>query len=201
VILFNENICIFGRRGSGKSTLCKNLQNLFNNKFIFDTLYEYNESNTFRSYTSFSQYVINTQKENNIKAVVQLDFESAKNNEIFDEFIKIIYHRTNATIVIEEVQNFANVHKIPDFLKQASLTGRHKNVNFITTTQRIAEIHKTLLSQAHHIFAGYTDSPNDLKTLKEYGFSTDEIINLNNYEFIWKFGRNKIKIKNDLSLI
>lgn len=201
MIQSNENICIFGRRGTGKSTLSRAIQNLFCNKFIFDTLYEYNDGLILKDFNSFSSYVIQTQNDLNLRAIIQLDFESAKNHEIFDEYIKMIYYRGNATIVIEEVQNFASIHKIPEFLKQASLTGRHKKVNFITTTQRVAEIHKTLLSQAHHIFAGYTDSPNDLKTLKEYGFSTDEIVNLNNFEFIWKFGREKIKIRNDLTVL
>jgi len=200
LILNNENICIFGRRGHGKSTLCKNLQEFFSNVIIFDTLYEYSEENTFTNYKEFSDFIIETQNiQFGLRAVVQLSFEDAKDSEIFDEYIKMIYYRGNCTIILEEAQNYASVYKIPDFLKQASLTGRHKGINFITTTQRIAEIHKSLLSQAHHIFAGYTDSPNDLKTLKEYGFLYENIVELEKYHFNWKFDRTKLIIDNNLN--
>lgn len=198
----NENICIFGRRGHGKSTLCKNMQEFFPNVIVFDTLYEYkNEENIFYNYKDFSDFIIETQNiKTGLRAVVQLNFEDAKDSEVFDEYIKIIYYRGNCTIVLEEAQNYASVYKIPDFLKQASLTGRHKGINFITTTQRIAEIHKTLLSQAHHIFAGYTDSPIDLKTLREYGFNNEEIYNLEKYHFVWKFDRERLLIDNELNI-
>jgi len=197
----NENICIFGMRGAGKSTLCRKIQNFYPNIFIFDTLGEYTENDgiIFYDYVSFSDYVIKSQNINGIRAIVQFDIEDSNNQEIFDEYIKLLYYRGECTIVIEEVQNFASVYKIPPFLKQASLTGRHRGINFITTTQRIAEIHKSLLSQCHHLFSGYTDSPNDKRTLKEYGFNIGEIENLNQFIFLWKQGRDILIVDNSLN--
>ena len=197
----NQNICIFGMRGAGKSTLCKKIQKFYPNVFIFDTLGEYNESDgiIFYDYNSFSNYVIDTVNRNGLRVVIQFDIEEANNVEIFDEFIRLLYYRGDCTIVIEEAQNFASVYKIPPFLKQCSLTGRHQGINFITTTQRIAEIHKSLLSQSHHIFAGYTDSPNDKKTLKEYGFNITDIEKLINYRFLWKEGREICIVDNSLN--
>tara|TARA_R110000803_G_scaffold5670_1_gene18705 strand:+ start:4023 stop:4718 length:696 start_codon:yes stop_codon:yes gene_type:complete len=197
----NENICIFGMRGAGKSTLCRKIQNFYPNIFIFDTLGEYTENDgiIFYDYISFSDYVIKSQNINGIRAIVQFDIEDSNNQEIFDEYIKLLYYRGECTIVIEEVQNFASVYKIPPFLKQASLTGRHRGINFITTTQRIAEIHKSLLSQCHHLFSGYTDSPNDKRTLKEYGFNIGEIENLNQFIFLWKQGRDILIVDNSLN--
>lgn len=194
----NENICIFGMRGSGKSTLCRQIQEYYENKniIIFDTLFEYRDSNAhfFTDYPSFAHFVLKNNGLKNQKIVINLPVD--ENSEVIDDYVKLLYYWGNCTVVIEEVQNFASVHKIPTYLKQASLTGRHKNVNFITTTQRVAEIHKALLSQAHHIFSGFTDSPNDKKTLKEYGFSIQQIEKLNNYEFLWKNERNIYKIDN-----
>lgn len=199
----NTNICIFGMRGAGKSTLCREIQTYYNNIFIFDTLCEYNNSDGIivSSYQDFSNYVIKTSKLNRLKIIIQLPIDHASDQELMDEYIKLLYYRGNCTIVIEEVQNFATVHKMPIYLKQVSLTGRHKKVNFITTTQRIAEIHKSLLSQSHHIFAGYTDSPNDQKTLKEYGFNLDEIQKLEKFNFLWKNEREIVKIDNSINFI
>lgn len=197
----NENICIFGMRGAGKSTLCRKIQNFYPNIFIFDTLGEYSESDghIFYDYISFSEFVIKTQNQTGIRAIIQFDIEESNQTEIFDEFIRLLYYRGECTVVIEEVQNFASVYKIPPFLKQASLTGRHRGVNFITTTQRIAEIHKSLLSQCHHLFSGYTDSPNDKRTLKEYGFNISEIEYLDQFIFLWKQGRDICIVDNSLN--
>lgn len=189
-------------RGSGKSTLCKKIQNFYPNVFIFDTLNEYeNFNNTFYNYKEFSDYVIRTKDVKGLRAVIRFPIEESQDHDYFDEFIKILYHRGNCTIVIEEIQNFASVYKIAPFLKQSSLTGRHKNINFITTTQRIAEIHKSLISQAHHIFTGYTDSPNDKKTLREYGFDLNQVEKLDKYQFLWKNQRNMCLINNNIEFL
>lgn len=192
-----DNFCIFGMRGAGKSTLCRKLQGFFHNVIIFDTLKEYDESdgNVFYNFDSFADFLIKTKDINGLRIINQFSIEQAFEPEIIDDYVKMIYYRGNCTVVIEEIQNFASVHKIPPFLKQCSLTGRHQNINFITTTQRIAEVHKSLLSQAHHIFSGYTDSPNDKRTLQEYGFPIQHIETINQFEFLWKNGR-KIMLTN-----
>ena len=198
-----ENITIFGMRGSGKSTLARKCQEYFPVKFIFDTLEEYSESDGIivNDFNSFYDVVLKTIDKKVLTVIIQLDINTAENQDYFNNFMEVLYYRENCTIVLEEVQNYCTVHKIPKFLKQISLTGRHKNINFITTTQRIAEIHKSLLSQAHHLFSGYTDSPNDKKTLKEYGFNISDIENLEKYIFLWKEDRKIYRINNSLEFI
>lgn len=194
-----SKVCIFGISGTGKSYLCRKIQEYFSNIIIFDTLYEYSEKNVFNNFSAFSDYIVSTQNENNLRVLYRFKIDDSKNDEIFNQAIRLLYYRGNCTIVIEEIQNFASVHKIPDYLKQASLTGRHKDISFITTTQRVAEIHKSILSQASDIFVGYTDSPTDLRTLKEFGFNIDDVLNLADRDFIWKKGRNFYYIDNDLN--
>lgn len=198
----HSNITIFGMTGSGKSVLCRKLQEYFENVIVFDTLHEYNQSEglIFTNFHSFSQYLIQTQNQPSLpRLIIRFSPDIDETNEI-DHYLKMIYHRGNCTVVLEEVQNFASVHKIPKYLKQISLTGRHKRVNFITTTQRIAEIHKSLLSQAHHIFSAYADNPTEIKTLIENGFTTELLDNLDQYQFIWKNGREYYKIDNQLNI-
>ena len=189
-------------RGAGKSTLCKKIQEFYPVLFIFDTLGEYDQDQDaifVNDYESFSNVVIETSEKEVVKVVIQFHIDDAGDPDYIDEFIKLLYYRENCTIVLEEVQNFASVYKIPHYMKQVSLTGRHRGINFITTTQRIAEIHKSLLSQSHHIFSGFTDSPNDKKTLREYGFNLSDIETIQQYQFLWKEGRDISKIFNDLS--
>ena len=199
----HSHITIFGMTGSGKSVLCRNLQGYFKNVIVFDTLYEYsdNEGIVFNNFNSFADYLIMTKNELIIpKLIIRFNPDIDETSEI-NNYLKMIYFRGDCTIVLEEVQNYASVHKIPKYLKQISLTGRHKKVNFITTTQRIAEIHKSLLSQAHHVFCGFTDNSLDLKTLNDNGFSINLVEQINQYEFIWKNNREYYYVNNNLDVL
>lgn len=200
----HSNITIFGMTGSGKSVLCRTLQEYFKNVIVFDTLYEYsdNEGIVFYDFQNFARYLIETEYMEVLpyRIIVRFPPDLDENSEI-NNYLKMIYFRGDCTVVLEEVQNFASVHKIPKYLKQISLTGRHKKVNFITTTQRIAEIHKSLISQAHHIFSGFTDNPNDIKTLNENGFTAKLVDQINQYEFIWKNNREYYFVDNYLNII
>lgn len=203
MFLEHSNITIFGTIGSGKSYLCRKLQGYFPNVFIFDTLFEYNEQDgiILKSFQEFSKYVLETKnRECGIRAIIRFSVDQDNSEEV-NEYLRLLYHRGNCTVVIEEVQNFGTVHKIPHYLKQISLTGRHKKINFITTTQRIAEIHKSIISQSHNIFSGHCDNPLDIGTLKSYGFSTDLLFYLEKRQFIWKRGREYFKITNDLEFL
>jgi hypothetical protein len=199
----HSHITIFGMTGSGKSVLCRNLQGYFKNVIVFDTLYEYsdNEGLVFNNFNQFADYLIMTKNELIMpKLIIRFNPDIDETSEI-NNYLKMIYFRGDCTIVLEEVQNYASVHKIPKYLKQISLTGRHKKVNFITTTQRIAEIHKSLLSQAHHVFCGFTDNSLDLKTLNDNGFSINLVEQINQYEFIWKNNREYYYVNNNLDIL
>lgn len=200
MFLQHSNITIFGMTGSGKSYLCRQLQEYFPNVFIFDTLYEYSSEDglILNTFEEFSDFVIKTKNQNGFKVIIRFNIDH-DNFELINEYLKLLYFRGNCTIVLEEAQNFATIHKIPIYLKHISLTGRHKKVNFISTTQRIAEIHKSLISQAHNIFSGFTDSPNDINTLKTYGFNIQLLEKIQDKQFIWKRGREYYYIDNDLN--
>lgn len=201
MFLEHSNITIFGTIGSGKSYLCRKLQGYFPNVFIFDTLFEYSEQDgiILRNFHEFSAFVISTQNQPvGIKAIIRFSVDRDNSEEV-NEYLRLLYHRGDCTVVLEEVQNFGTVHKIPHYLKQISLTGRHKRINFITTTQRIAEIHKSIISQSHNIFSGYCDNPLDVGTLRQYGFRVDLLENVQKREFIWKRGREYFLVSNDLN--
>ena len=200
-----SKICIFGMSGSGKSTLCRTLQNYFPNVFVFDTLNEYKEEefrgNVFYNFHDFSEFVKRTQHENGIRALFKFSIEEANSDGIFDECVRLLYYRGNCTIVVEEVQNFASAHSIPPFFKQIALTGRHQKISYITTTQRIAECHKTILTQAQHRFAGFCDNPIDSRTLREWGIPEQMTSELELYQFIWKDGKIIHKVDNHLKFL
>lgn len=202
--MFQGDQCttIFGMRGSGKSTLCRELQTYYPRVFVFDTLREYGpeQGTIVTGYAEFARFVIQTQHSKVFRCIIRFPLGTDSFDE-FDECCKLLYYRGDCVVVLEEAQNFASIHRMGYWLDQICLTGRHKGVRFITTTQRIAKIHKTLISQASDVFAGYCDSALDLATLREYGFRTEMLQVLEPYQFIWKRGRESWRVDNSLKIL
>lgn len=100
--------------------------------------------------------------------IFQFDPERADNVAEFDQALRVLFHRgkltgENLLVVIEEVQNFASTHQMPQWLRNSLLIGRHANQALLFTSQRCGEVHKTVISQAHHVFAGQMQEKNDVE--------------------------------------
>lgn len=182
-------IGIFGRRGCGKSHLCKNIQAVFPRKIIFDTLSEYQDidfDETFYEFNSFSDFIIKTQFNNSFSALIKFDVDNSQKNDQFNHMLRIIYYRGNICLVIEEIQNFCSPHYLPHFLQQVFLTGRHQNLAVIYTTQRPGTLNKNILSQSTHIFCGSLHSKNDVREVSQFlGEDAEKLTSLKDREFLW----------------
>lgn len=195
---------IFGRRGCGKSYLCQKIQNMYPRLIIFDSLGEYNEEdfgeNVFYNYFSFSEFILKTENENNFRALIKFDVDNSRYNEEFHHMLRLIYHRGNLCLVIEEIQNFCSPHYIPHFLLQLFLTGRHQNLAVILTTQRPGTLNKNILSQATHIFCGSLHSKNDVREVSQFlGEDADKLTALKDRQFYWwRPGQKTLLTSNNL---
>lgn len=199
-----DKIGILGRSGTGKSYLAQKILEIYPRKIIFDSLYEYsNFGDIFHNFNDFSENIIKNKNSNNFSTIIQFDIESANNSDEFEEMLRISYYRGNCCVFIDEIQNFSTVHYLSYWLRQMILTGRHRKICFIYTTQRPGELHKTILSQTSKIFCGNLHSNNDIKTMANYlGKNDEEISNLEDRKFIyWTPGKQSVIINNDLSSI
>lgn len=161
-------ITILGKRGHGKTTMCRTLQSAFPRVLILDRLREYNESKTptFTTFEGLGSFLIENERKTEFRAVFQFDIESDAHDELFNEIMRVAYYTGNLLIVIEEVHNFANPNFLPKYLREIILTGRHQNIGLIMTSQRAAEVHKTCLSQSSQLFIGCHFERNDIQYLK-----------------------------------
>lgn len=184
-----DKITILGRSGCGKSFLGKDIQKAFPRRIIFDITDEYSPNemtvNNFESFSSLMRSI-----SNDAKFVVIVKFDEHLGEEdikkIFNAMMKIIYHIGDITIVIEEVQEYSSTHSIPQWFKTLLMRGRHKNIGFITTTQRPGQLHKAILSQSTHVFCGNLIDKNDVSTVSTFlGTDSKEVSSLDNREFIW----------------
>ena len=177
-----------GRRGCGKSTLAKKIQDAFPRQIIIDTLHEYEEGEIFYEFNEFADRIGELAKTNSdqYKLVLQLAHDDELAIDTFEQCIRLAHELGNCLIIIEEVQLFSSHHKLPSQLKNVLLVGRHQNIGLMFTSQRAGEVHKTILSQCGHIFVGQMHEKNDVSYLKSFfGESAEQLPNLPVHEFIY----------------
>lgn len=190
-----------GRRGCGKSYLAKNVQEIWPRRIIIDTLNEYTEGEIVRSFSQFSEKLIQfkNQKIKKFVLIYQFPVESDSHEAEFNELMRLCYYFGNIQIVIEEIQNHSNTQWLPPWLKKNLLIGRHQGLSLLFTSQRPGEVNKTIVSQSRHIFCGNLIDGNDIKYVSNFlNQSSEKLINLPDRRFIY-FHDGKIEeISNNL---
>ena len=169
----NIIITILGKKGSGKSYFVKNtIVPLFPRLLIIDPLDEYHYYYVY----SLPEFV-GILKENYTKNKFRLVYRPLDENE--DLFFKFVFSLENVTLIIEEVDGYANGKQTDKYLEKLFKYGRHKNINLICVSRRPAEIGRLLTAQSDIIisfqqtegrdidyFKNFTDNPEVLKNLK-----------------------------------
>ena len=196
-------LCL-GRRGSGKSYLARRIQGAYPRKVIFDTLGEYGARDGVlcHSFAEFGRALLRIESEGQrtFTLIYQFDVERESHTSEFDQALRVLWHRGDVLVCVEEVQYFATAHSMPMWLRNCLLTGRHRHLGLVFTTQRPGECHKTIVSQANHVFCGSLHEKNDLDYVKSVlGDKAQELIHLPERRFIYfRPGRGVSLIRNDL---
>lgn len=195
------DVSIFmGMRGCGKSYLARRIQNIYPRKIIIDSLSEYSESDgtVVHDFDAYGKFLENKKGNNDpFTLIYQFDPDSTISGVEFDQLLRVAYYFGNILVVIEEIQLYSNTHAMPHYLKQCLLTGRHQGLALIFTSQRPGEVHKTIVSQCHHIFVGRTIEGNDLRYLSHFlGENTEKLPLLPDRRFIY---RNRVGEMTEIS--
>ena len=191
-------ILALGRRGCGKSFLAKNIQKIHPRRIIFDTVNEYSKdsnNSVVYNFNEFADAILRNEDRNEFEIIFQFDPEEDNPELIFDQALKVLYYRRDVLIVIEEVQTFSSPHYLGKWLRNCLLKGRHQNLALLFTTQRPGELHKTILSQCSHIFAGQIHETNDLNYISKFiGVNSEKLINLKKEYFLLFSPGEEIKL-------
>lgn len=74
----------------------------------------------------------------------------------------------HAALVVEEISLYMGSAYIHDGLKNLVLFGRHGRLNLIGVTQRLANVHNDLISNAETILSFAQDGHREMAVLREY---------------------------------
>lgn len=160
-------VTILGRRGTGKSFLCNRIQSCFPRIVIFDTMHEYTGGMIVRNFEEFALVIRETFMNSEFRIVIQFALQCENKDLVFEEILKVLYALQGICIVIEEIHEYASAHRIPAILKFTVLTGRHRKIAMICTSQRCADVNKGILAQSNHIYSGQLHTVSDVKYLSE----------------------------------
>lgn len=177
-----------GIKGSGKTYLSRKVQSFFPKVVVIDTMNEYHDGLVFSDFDSFCETLLEFKK--NRKKVFRLIFkfspETKNKAVIFDNLLRILFKCGNLCIVIEEVHMYSSPHKLPQWLENCVLIGRHRNLSMVFTSQRPGEINKTILSQCQHVFCGRAFEKNDIDYQKSFlGFFANNLKTMKKRMFIY----------------
>jgi len=170
---------IFGKTGSGKTTLAKKLLDEFDRIIIIDALAEYSGGIVFYNYEDFRDYLFYYDTEKSFKYILRFttDFE-------FEQTFNLIFNLYNFVLVIEEAEIYISPYtKKSSFLRLVNY-GRHREISIIGIARRTAELSMSLRAQVDKIFSFKQTELKDIENMKKLGLTDLENLPLYKYKEI-----------------
>lgn len=180
---------IFGKKGSGKTEVCKYLY--FSNPkpaIVIDIAEQFDDVGlNFPNVASLKEYL---QKEwKSFYKKKQMLVLDEYNAEDIEDLLNFLWECkfTNFQLIIDEVDTIYNNHnqqrsKLRPFIHR----GRHRQIDLITTSRRPANVGRDLTSQSDNIYIFRNNEPNDIKYFQNFirKEAIAEIRNLDKYYFL-----------------
>lgn len=196
----NKIFSVIGKRGYGKTTLTDKLMISLNKPTIIcDPRFQYNSDQKrrihFKSVSSLNSWLVK-----HYDAFKYFKFELVVNvfPDTFEEFLELVNKMKKITLVIDEVDMFADARlKRDSELYKLIHYGRHHEIDIITTSRRPANIPRDLTSQTDEFYFSRLTEPNDKKYIKDlYGNSYVDIVkSLPKFEFLRCIDEDTFRMK------
>ena len=157
----NLIICVFGKKGYGKTHFVKHtLLPQFDKLIIIDSLAEYEDGVLISDIPSLADYLEKNQ-DGPYRIIYREPLAHTEDLEPSAAF-KIGWSAIGATIVIEELDIHASAISSPASIQCLLRYGRHREINTIGISRRAAEVPRTITSQADLLISFNQQEPRDL---------------------------------------
>lgn len=186
----NRIVTIFGKRGSGKSTLSKEYMVRLGGRVIFLSPVEY-ITITHTEVWSVPE-LLEGLESLQPGQVLLIRLADAETMDLVA--CHVIADGDGYTIVIDEIEKYRFSRDLLDMIHYS----RHFNINIITNTRRYADVPRLLTSQSDEILIAQTHEPRDIAYMKEFidKESIEKIPLLPQYHFLSYPSKTIVKTKN-----
>lgn len=195
---YNIVCTVFGRRGSGKTTLCAEIAAGFKKLIVFDTRSRVDNQKSahcdtfipgaekiFGDFGKLAEAIVRNPKG------YRIIFTPVDPENDFDFFCEMMNSReiNDTLLYIEEIGILGNPRQpLCDGFNKLLRFGRHNGIYILSNAQRPVDVHRAVTSNSSHIICFNQTEPRDLAYLSGFfGAETEKIRELPKYEFLlWK---------------
>jgi hypothetical protein len=166
----NRFVCVAGRKGSGKSSLTREILSHTARLFLFDTMGEHHWVPEQFDDLAEAQVFLWERAQHAGDFCASFISESAQAKALESDFSEVcitIYEVGNITFAVEEIPMLSQPQWVPEPFDRIVRLGRHRGINLLYTAQRIAECPRRLTA-ATDIFVLFRHTePRDLDAIAE----------------------------------
>lgn len=159
-------ICIFGRRGTGKTTLAHKLIAGKRRILVFDPLGQFKGEKEFRTIKELALYCLDSGLREKGKPFA-LVYRPIRARAEFPFIARIACEIGALTLLAEEISWAISPAKMDAGVENLIRYGRHQDVELIGISRRPAEVNRDLTANANEIYIFRTHEPRDIAYFRE----------------------------------
>ena len=165
-VAYDQDICILGSKGSGKSYLANKILQSLNgiNVWVYDFNFQFHDNKGI-VFHNLDEFLDAWAVAKHGHFLLQ-PFDNSI--ETFKKFCNALFKNGNCVGIFDELHSFVNKFSQLHEYNQIILSGRPRGVSAISISSRPASIPNNVLTNAKHVFAFRLNLESDIKFLEGY---------------------------------
>jgi len=185
----NTIVAVAGRKGSGKSTVTREILLHCDRLFLFDTMSEHSWiPDQFTDVAEAHYYIFERghSKDPFRGSFICEDAGKGALERSFVEICNAVYETGNMTLAVEELPMLSQPNYVPEEFDRIIRTGRHHCINVLYTGQRLSECPRRVTAATDIFVLFHHSEPRDLDAIAERcGPEVAEMVaQLGDFEFL-----------------